>query len=146
MTGSTAKLCPAKGWVVGFCSYIFAQSVLLLAAPVFAQEERVETLGLSTAKLYRLCAAGSPDCTAYIAGVIDTAILNHTLFSVGRGRGFVGPGQISFCFPGEIRNEDPAKLFMDFVEENPGQGEFSAAEGVLLALNEKFPCAPGATQ
>lgn len=146
MTGSTAKLCPAKGRVAGFCIYIFSQSVLLLAAPVLAQEERVETLALSTADLYRLCAAGSPDCTAYIAGVIDTAILNHTLFSVGRGRGFVGPGQISFCFPEEIRNGDPAELFMDFVDENPGQGEFSAAEGVLLALNEKFPCAPGVTE
>ncbi|MEX0921961.1 MAG: Rap1a/Tai family immunity protein [Rhodovibrionaceae bacterium] len=123
---------------LAFCA--FCQVFLTLSAATSAEDKGIEKIGLSTADLYRICAGQTPACTAYISGVIDTAILNHHLFSQERDRGFVGPGQITFCFPEGFLERDPVPLFMEFAEENPGRGDFAAAESVMLAMNAGFPC------
>lgn len=75
-----------------------------------------------------------------MSGIIDTALLNHHLFSQSRDRGFVGPGQITFCFSEEKQNVDLPRLFMDFVEAAPGREGYAAAETVMLAMSAAFPC------
>lgn len=124
----------------GLAFYGFLLFLLGLPAASGAEENSIEKIGLSTADLYRICAKGSSACTAYVTGVIDTAILNNYLFSQERDRGFVGPGQITFCFPDGFLERDPVPLFMDFVEDNPGRDDFAAAESVMLAMNAGFPC------
>ena len=105
-----------------------------------AEEQAIGEIGLTTGELYRICGEAPAQCTAYLSGVVDTALLNHHLFSQSRDRGFVGPGQITFCFSEEKQDADLPRVFMDFVDALPERRDFAAAESVMLALGEAFPC------
>jgi hypothetical protein len=122
--------------------------LLMLPAPAPGEDTdgAFGVVGLSIGELQRLCTEGSPICRSYVAGVVDTAMLNHLLFSERRDRGFVGPGFLSFCFPAEEALADPVPVFMAFASARPEEAAYSAAEGVLRALRARYPCDQGGEQ
>ena len=119
----------------------FAVLFLAMFAADRATAEGATTIGVDSGTLYRMCSDGMPECGSYIAGVIDTAILNRFLFTERRDSGFAGPGHLAFCLPSDAPLEDPAAIFVAFMAERPDEAHFSAAEGVLRAMTERYPCA-----
>jgi hypothetical protein len=115
-------------------------SLLFAFAPDRATAENGTAIGVDSGTLYGMCRDGSPECASYIGGVIDTAILNRFLFTEQRDSGFAGPGHLAFCLPADAPLEDPAAIFVAFMGERPDEAQFSAAEGVLLAMAERYPC------
>lgn len=114
---------------------------MVVLAPDRGVAENGTVIGVDSGTLYRICQDGSPECDSYIGGVIDTAILNRFLFTEQRDSGFAGPGHLAFCLPADAPLEDPEAIFVDFMGERPDEAQFSAAESVLRAMAERYPCA-----
>jgi hypothetical protein len=124
----------------------FCTLVLLAVATRGSDAADWTMAGLDAGSLYDLCAASEPECSSYVGGVVDTAMLNRFLFSEDRDQGFVGPGQIAFCLPSGGPDADPVEIFVDFLHARPEEAPFSAAEGVMRALSERYPCEIGAAE
>lgn len=72
-------------------------------------------------------------CNGFFFGVASTAAIlrrDHRLRS-------------PYCFPVSISTEQVTKIFMQWSEDKRDLSAYLAAEGVLKALDEVYPCASG---
>jgi len=76
-------------------------------------------------------------CSGYVREVLDTdqlwysAMLKEKHFSVLAH---------FYCAPTSLQAKDAAKLFVDWLKQNPKHQDDPAANAIVLALREKYPC------
>ena len=112
-------------------------AILLLGAlPAVAQNSSAKTV----AALCQSAISGGKDlasCSGYVRGVLDadqlwySAMLKETHFSV--------LAQF-YCAPASLQTKDAAKLFVDWLKRNPKHENDPAANAIVLALRDKYPC------
>lgn len=89
--------------------------------------------------LNRACLSDAPQdisyCLGYIAGVIDYHVMLQSLGTAPT---------TDFCLPAALPVEDAAVAILSFLRKAPQHGEFIAGPAIVMALHEKYPCAPPA--
>jgi hypothetical protein len=110
--------------------------IFLSALPVCAQNSDAKTVA-SLCEKALTAGTQSATCSSYIRGVLDAnqlwyaAMTNQHHFSV--------LAQF-YCAPNTLRTKDAAKLFVDWLKQNSKHETDSAANAIVLALREKYPC------
>lgn len=109
---------------------------LLGALPAVAQNSSAKTV----ATLCQSAMHGGTDlasCSGYVRGVLDadqlwySAMLKEKHFSVLAH---------FYCAPTSLQTKDAAILFVDWLKQNPKHEDDPAANAIVLALRDKYPC------
>jgi len=106
------------------------------ALPAVAQNSNAKTVG-NVCQSALNGGAQLSSCSGYVRGVLDANQLWYT--AALKEKHFSLLAQF-YCAPETLQTKDAAKLFVDWLKQNPNHDTDPAANAIVLALRDKYPC------
>lgn len=109
---------------------------VLSSLPALAQSTTAKTV----AGLCQPAVAGGTQvasCSAYVRGVLDA---NQTWYNAMVKDKHFAILAYFYCAPATLQTKDAARLFVDWLNQNPSHQDEPAANVIVLALRDKYPC------
>lgn len=76
-------------------------------------------------------------CSGYVGGVLDADLLWYSAMLKEKHFSLLAN---FYCAPTTLQTKDAAKLFVDWLKQNPKHEDDPAANVIVLALRDKYPC------
>jgi hypothetical protein len=114
----------------------FALILFLLSVPATAQSITANTVR-DICKPAPASNAEHLQCSGYVRGVLDT---NQLWYAAMVKEKHFGVLTQFYCAPDGLKASDAVALFVDYLAQNSTFGEQPAANVIVLALRNKYPC------
>ena len=110
--------------------------LLLSTSPALAQNSNAKTVANLCQKALET-GTQVTECSGYVRGVLDA---NKIWFAAMSKQQHFLLLSMFYCAPDSLEAKDAAKLFVDWLKQNPKHENDLAANAIVIALREKYPC------
>lgn len=110
--------------------------ILLSASPALAQNSNAKTVA-NLCRNALTTGTHMNSCSGYIRGVLDADELWYAAMTKEQHFSILAH---FYCAPSTLSTKEAAKIFVEWLKQNSKHETDSAANALVLALREKYPC------